>query len=266
MDYDADARPAPQAGGRGRPRDARRHARPQVPAASRARRRRALSRRVDAVPGRRAAERCFSPTPTSRSRRHDPCVRRAVASPRHRGGLDVGDSVLRPPDLSAARHPDEGRSDDDGALDRGAAAAARSPARRVRRDGFRPACGCATAPRNTCSSGRCAASCRTTSSIGRKQGFAVPLARWFRGELVGVRARPPAVGAPAANAGCSTARYIERLLQLHERGRDIDLQLWTLLSFELWCRRVLDAPIQTVDTPARATGQRILPAVFAAAS
>jgi hypothetical protein len=60
------------------------------------------------------------------------------------------------------------------------------------------------------------------------------------------------------------APYIERLLQLHERGRDIDLQLWTLLSVELWCRRVLDAPIQRAETPARARRQRILPAVSAA--
>jgi asparagine synthase (glutamine-hydrolysing) len=34
---------------------------------------------------------------------------------------------------------------------------------------------------------------------------------------------------------------VERRLQLHQRGRDLDLQLWTMLSFELWCRRFLDA-------------------------
>jgi hypothetical protein len=39
------------------------------------------------------------------------------------------------------------------------------------------------------------------------------------------------------------------LLQLHERGRNLDLQLWTMLSFELWCRRFLD---QRVMVPARA--------------
>ena len=36
--------------------------------------------------------------------------------------------------------------------------------------------------------------------------------------------------------------YIEQLLQLHDGGRDLDLQLWTLLSFELWCRLFLDRP------------------------
>ena len=36
---------------------------------------------------------------------------------------------------------------------------------------------------------------------------------------------------------------VERRLQLHQRGRDLDLQLWTMLSFELWCRRFLDEPV-----------------------
>jgi hypothetical protein len=33
-------------------------------------------------------------------------------------------------------------------------------------------------------------------------------------------------------------------LQLHQRGRDLDLQLWTTLSFELWCRRFLDRGLE----------------------
>ena len=99
----------------------------------------------------------------------------------------------------------------------------------------------------------------------RKQGFAVPLARWFRGELSGF-ARDLLFSQRCRERGLFNAPYIDRLLQLHERGRDIDLQLWTLLSLELWCRRVLDAPIQSAETPARATRQRILPPVFAAAS
>jgi len=36
--------------------------------------------------------------------------------------------------------------------------------------------------------------------------------------------------------------YLEELLRRHEAGRDLDLELWTLLSFELWCRRFLDRP------------------------
>jgi hypothetical protein len=36
------------------------------------------------------------------------------------------------------------------------------------------------------------------------------------------------------------ARYLEKLLARHQRGRELDLQIWTLLCFELWCRRFLD--------------------------
>jgi asparagine synthase (glutamine-hydrolysing) len=99
----------------------------------------------------------------------------------------------------------------------------------------------------------------------QKHGFAVPLAKWFRGEL-STFSRDLLFSQRSRERGLFNGAYIERLLQLHERGRDIDLQLWTLLSLELWCRRVLDAPIQRLETPPRATGQRILPAVFAAAS
>jgi asparagine synthase (glutamine-hydrolysing) len=99
----------------------------------------------------------------------------------------------------------------------------------------------------------------------RKQGFAVPLAQWFRGELSGF-ARDLLFSQRSRERGLFNAAYIERLLRLHERGRDIDLQLWTLLSLELWCRCVLDAPVRRLETPARATGQRILPAVCAAVS
>src|SRR5439155_14519284 len=99
----------------------------------------------------------------------------------------------------------------------------------------------------------------------RKQGFAVPLARWFRGELSSF-ARDLLFSQSCRERGVFNGAYVERLLQLHERGRDIDLQLWTMLSLELWCRRVLDAPIRNVAPPARAHRQRILPPVFAAAS
>ena len=73
-------------------------------------------------------------------------------------------------------------------------------------------------------------------------------------ELIHVLARVPGLRVPSRT---STFAY---------RGRDIDLQLWTLLSLELWCRRVLDTPISKVVEPPRAAGQRILPAVMAVAS
>ncbi len=86
-----------------------------------------------------------------------------------------------------------------------------------------------------------------------KRGFAIPLGRWFRGRLsdfvrdllLSPRARARQIFAPA---------YVERLLALHEAGRPLDLQIWTLLSFELWCRAFLDrgARAARVNRPAPA--------------
>jgi asparagine synthase (glutamine-hydrolysing) len=73
----------------------------------------------------------------------------------------------------------------------------------------------------------------------RKQGFAVPLARWFRGPLFGY-ARDVLLSTSSRDRGVLNPAAVERWLQLHQRGRDLDLQLWTMLSFELWCRRFLD--------------------------
>jgi len=72
-----------------------------------------------------------------------------------------------------------------------------------------------------------------------KHGFAVPLSHWFRGDLSAF-ARDILLGTTCRQRGIFDARSVERLLALHQRGRNLDLQLWTLLSFELWCRRFLD--------------------------
>src|SRR3989454_4215868 len=74
-----------------------------------------------------------------------------------------------------------------------------------------------------------------------KHGFAVPLARWFRGDLSEF-ARDLLLSDTCRQRGFFNTKYIETLFRQHDRGRDLDLQLWTILSFELWCRRFLDAP------------------------
>ena len=43
--------------------------------------------------------------------------------------------------------------------------------------------------------------------------------------------------------GIFNSAYIEKLLAMHHGGRAQDLELWTLISFELWCRRFLDSPV-----------------------
>ncbi len=45
--------------------------------------------------------------------------------------------------------------------------------------------------------------------------------------------------------------FIADLLARHARGRDLDAAIWTLISFEMWCRRFLDAP--PAWRPARAS-------------
>jgi asparagine synthase (glutamine-hydrolysing) len=72
-----------------------------------------------------------------------------------------------------------------------------------------------------------------------KQGFAVPLGYWFRGKL-GPYVRDLLLGESASRRGFFNAPYIEGLVAQHERGRNLDLQLWTLISFELWARVFLD--------------------------
>jgi len=73
----------------------------------------------------------------------------------------------------------------------------------------------------------------------QKHGFAVPLARWFRNDL-DTFARDVLLSPTCRERGIFDTRAVEHLFQLHARGRDLDLQLWTMLSFELWCRRFLD--------------------------
>ena len=73
----------------------------------------------------------------------------------------------------------------------------------------------------------------------RKQGFAVPLGTWFRGRLSGYMAEL-LLSETSRRRGVFDQDHIRRLLAMHESGRNLDLQLWTLISFELWCRTFLD--------------------------
>ena len=74
-----------------------------------------------------------------------------------------------------------------------------------------------------------------------KHGFAVPLAQWLRNDLA-TFARDILLSPTARERGLFDLTHVERLLQLNDRGRNLDLQLWTILSLELWCRRFLDRP------------------------
>lgn len=73
----------------------------------------------------------------------------------------------------------------------------------------------------------------------RKQGFAVPLGRWFRGEL-----RPIVdellLSRQARKRRLFNPSYVQTLVKRHAEGRPLDLHLWILMSVELWCRAFLD--------------------------
>jgi asparagine synthase (glutamine-hydrolysing) len=79
-----------------------------------------------------------------------------------------------------------------------------------------------------------------------KQGFAVPLESWFRGQLDGFvndlllsdTSRARKVFNPA---------YVQKLLRLHNAGRPLNFEIWTMISFELWCRKFLDQPAAVQD-------------------
>jgi asparagine synthase (glutamine-hydrolysing) len=72
-----------------------------------------------------------------------------------------------------------------------------------------------------------------------KQGFAIPLGHWFQGRLAQF-VRDLLLGEKTRERGIFNRGYIEVLLNRCRNGRQVDTQIWTLISFELWCRAFLD--------------------------
>jgi len=81
-----------------------------------------------------------------------------------------------------------------------------------------------------------------------KRGFAVPLGAWFRGRLSNVL-RELLLSERSQRRGIFEPAYLAELLDRHDAGRPLDLELWTLASFELWCRRFLDQPPRRAAVP-----------------
>jgi asparagine synthase (glutamine-hydrolysing) len=85
-----------------------------------------------------------------------------------------------------------------------------------------------------------------------KMGFAVPLARWFRGPLK-QRVRDAVLGERLADTGWFNRAYLQHLVDGHQSGNhDYSAPLWTLLMFEAFLRNVVEAgaPAQERLTPA----------------
>ncbi len=72
-----------------------------------------------------------------------------------------------------------------------------------------------------------------------KMGFAVPLARWFRGPLR-ERVRSAVLGPSLADTGWFDQGYLHHLVQAHQSGaRDYSAPLWSLMMFEAFLRNLL---------------------------
>jgi asparagine synthase (glutamine-hydrolysing) len=70
----------------------------------------------------------------------------------------------------------------------------------------------------------------------RKQGFQVPLGRWFKGEL-SVFSKKLLLNEQSRSRRFFQPTYIEWLLEEHRGGRQrFGNQLYALVVFELWCR------------------------------
>jgi asparagine synthase (glutamine-hydrolysing) len=72
-----------------------------------------------------------------------------------------------------------------------------------------------------------------------KMGFAVPLARWFRGPLR-ERMRATLCRGELVDSGMFNAAYMRRRVDEHESGaRDHGTPIWTLIMFDAFLRNTL---------------------------
>ncbi len=79
-----------------------------------------------------------------------------------------------------------------------------------------------------------------------KMGFAVPLARWFRGPLR-ERVRSSLLRGPLCDGGWFNQDVVRQIVEQHESGaRDHSNPIWTLLMFDAFLRREAGATVASV--------------------
>ena len=83
-----------------------------------------------------------------------------------------------------------------------------------------------------------------------KKGFGLPLNRWFRGPLRPL-VRELLLSDSCRKRGIFNEAYLNRLITRQEQGRSLDYHMWTLMSFELWCRTFLDRKHTPTVSPAK---------------
>jgi asparagine synthase (glutamine-hydrolysing) len=75
----------------------------------------------------------------------------------------------------------------------------------------------------------------------KKQGFAVPLAGWFRGPLR-QRVKESLLGPNLAATGIFNQAFLHEMVEQHQSGRrDYSAPIWTLLMFEAFLRKEMQA-------------------------
>ena len=75
----------------------------------------------------------------------------------------------------------------------------------------------------------------------KKQGFDVPLNRWFRKDLSSM-AKDILLGKTSTQRGLFNSKYVEEILDRHQKKeKDLSFQIWSLLIFEKWCCKFMDA-------------------------
>ena len=77
-----------------------------------------------------------------------------------------------------------------------------------------------------------------------KQGFGVPLEGWFRGQLDHF-VNDLLLSDTSRARNVINPEYVTQILRLHNAGRPLNLEIWIMISFELWCRKFLDQPVGT---------------------
>ena len=99
-----------------------------------------------------------------------------------------------------------------------------------------------------------------------KQGFAVPLAGWFRGPLRR-RLRGALLGPGLRDTGLFDMPFVEKLVEQHSSGaRDHSAALWTLTMFEAFLRASNEGRSNGLIPPAANPGRRSAVAAWSPAA
>jgi asparagine synthase (glutamine-hydrolysing) len=82
----------------------------------------------------------------------------------------------------------------------------------------------------------------------KKQGFSMPMDRWFRGELSGY-AHDILESSQAQQRGIINPDFVHNLLESHQSHKLVDHSspIWTLLCLELWFQIYMDTPGRSVE-------------------